>query len=43
LTTVIADRIGKVGGVLRTRTFLAFHSSPQRDLTAAFALSSLSG
>lgn len=35
---VIADRISKVPGVRRTRTYLAFREFSSSDLDAAFAL-----
>ncbi|MBN8880932.1 AsnC family transcriptional regulator [Salana multivorans] len=38
LAGVIADRIGKVPGVLATRTYIAFQSYSQHDLEAAFAI-----
>lgn len=38
LAGVIADRLSKVEGVVRTRTYLAFQSYSQHDLDAAFAL-----
>ncbi|UFU01638.1 Lrp/AsnC ligand binding domain-containing protein [Ruania suaedae] len=38
LADVIADRISKVTGVVRTRTFIAFQAYSQHDLEAAFAL-----
>ncbi|XBH23107.1 Lrp/AsnC ligand binding domain-containing protein [Jonesiaceae bacterium BS-20] len=34
--TVIADRINKIGGVERTRTYLAFREFSDSDLDAAF-------
>ena len=38
LADVIADRISKVDGVLRTRTYLAFRAYASEDLDAAFAI-----
>ncbi|MBI9114248.1 Lrp/AsnC family transcriptional regulator [Sanguibacter suaedae] len=38
LADVIADRISKVPGVVRTRTYLAFREYSSSDLDAAFAL-----
>lgn len=38
LADVIADRIGKVPGVMETRTYIAFQSYSGRDLEAAFAI-----
>ncbi|WP_372594117.1 Lrp/AsnC family transcriptional regulator [Actinotalea sp.] len=38
LADVIADRISKVDGVLRTRTYLAFRAYASQDLEAAFAI-----
>lgn len=38
LAGVIADRIGKVPGVLATRTYIAFQSYSEHDLEAAFAI-----
>jgi DNA-binding Lrp family transcriptional regulator len=38
LAEVIADRLGKVEGVLRTRTYLAFQQYSKPDLEAAFDL-----
>lgn len=35
---IIADRISKVPGVVRTRTYLAFREYSSSDLDAAFAL-----
>jgi DNA-binding Lrp family transcriptional regulator len=35
---VIADRIGKTQGVIKTRTYLAFREFSQRDLDVAFDL-----
>ncbi|WP_029069805.1 Lrp/AsnC family transcriptional regulator [Jonesia quinghaiensis] len=36
--SVIADRIGKTPGVLKTTTYLAFREFSQKDLAAAFDL-----
>ncbi|SNS66353.1 AsnC family protein [Micrococcales bacterium KH10] len=38
LAEVIANRISKVDGVLRTQTFIAFRAYSQHDLTRAFDL-----
>lgn len=38
LARVIADRIGKVPGVLATRTYIAFQAYSRHDLEAAFAI-----
>ncbi len=38
LAEVIADRVSKVDGVLRTRTYIAFRAYSRGDLEAAFAL-----
>ena len=38
LADVVANRIGKVPGVLATRTYIAFQSYSQHDLEQAFAL-----
>ena len=38
LADVIADRIGKVDGVLRTETYIAFRAYSSVDLEQAFAL-----
>ncbi|WP_199424241.1 Lrp/AsnC family transcriptional regulator [Actinotalea solisilvae] len=38
LADVIADRISKVDGVLRTQTYIAFRAYSQHDLEAAFDL-----
>lgn len=38
LADVIADRISKVDGVLRTQTFIAFRAYSATDLEAAFAI-----
>jgi DNA-binding Lrp family transcriptional regulator len=38
LAGVIADRLSKVEGVVRTQTYLAFQSYSRHDLEAAFAL-----
>ncbi|QOR72712.1 Lrp/AsnC ligand binding domain-containing protein [Ruania alkalisoli] len=38
LADVIADRVSKVSGVVRTRTYIAFQAYSQHDLEAAFAL-----
>lgn len=38
LAGVISDRLSKVPGVVRTKTYLAFQSYSQHDLEAAFAL-----
>lgn len=38
LAGIIADRIGKVDGVLRTQTYIAFQTYSPHDLEAAFAL-----
>lgn len=38
LADVIADRLGKVEGVLRTQTYIAFRAYSAHDLEAAFDL-----
>jgi hypothetical protein len=38
LAEVIADRLGKVDGVVKTRTYLAFRQYSRPDLEAAFDL-----
>ncbi|MBX9243659.1 Lrp/AsnC ligand binding domain-containing protein [Actinotalea ferrariae] len=38
LADVIADRISKVEGVLRTQTYIAFRAYSQHDLETAFDL-----
>jgi DNA-binding Lrp family transcriptional regulator len=38
LAEVIADRLGKVEGVLRTQTYIAFRAYSAHDLEAAFDL-----
>ena len=38
LADVIADRLSKVGGVLRTQTYIAFRAYSQHDLEQAFAI-----
>jgi DNA-binding Lrp family transcriptional regulator len=38
LADVVADRIGKVDGVVRTRTYIAFRAYSRHDLEAAFAI-----
>lgn len=38
LADVIADRIGKVEGVVRTQTYIAFRTYSKHDLDQAFAL-----
>ena len=38
LADVVANRIGKVTGVLATRTYIAFQSYSQHDLAQAFAI-----
>jgi DNA-binding Lrp family transcriptional regulator len=38
LSTVIADGISKIGGVLRTETLIAFRAYSNVDLEQAFAL-----
>jgi DNA-binding Lrp family transcriptional regulator len=38
LAAVVADRIGKVDGVLGTRTYIAFRAYSRHDLDAAFAI-----
>ncbi|WP_129339244.1 Lrp/AsnC family transcriptional regulator [Cellulomonas endophytica] len=38
LADVIADRISKVEGVLRTQTYIAFRTYSRHDLDQAFAL-----
>lgn len=38
LADVIADRVSKVEGVLRTQTYIAFRAYSQHDLAQAFAL-----
>ena len=38
LADVIADKISKVEGVIRTQTFIAFRTYSQHDLEQAFAL-----
>lgn len=38
LADVIADRVSKVSGVLRTQTYIAFRAYSRGDLESAFAL-----
>ncbi|MCC2308603.1 Lrp/AsnC family transcriptional regulator [Cellulomonas chengniuliangii] len=38
LADVIADKVSKVEGVIRTQTFIAFRAYSQHDLEQAFAL-----
>jgi len=38
LADIIADRVSKVEGVLRTQTYIAFRTYSQHDLEQAFAL-----
>ena len=38
LADVIADKVGKVDGVVRTQTYIAFRTYSQHDLEQAFAL-----
>ncbi|GEL93810.1 Lrp/AsnC family transcriptional regulator [Cellulomonas composti] len=38
LADVIADKVSKVDGVLRTQTYIAFRTYSQHDLESAFAL-----
>lgn len=38
LAVVVADRIGKVDGVVGTRTYIAFQAYSKHDLEAAFSL-----
>lgn len=38
LADVIADRLGKVDGILGTQTHIAFRTYSTRDLDAAFAI-----
>lgn len=38
LAGIIADKISKVPGVLRTQSYIAFQTYSQHDLEAAFAL-----
>ncbi len=38
LADVIADRMSKVEGIIRTQTYIAFRSYSAHDLDAAFAL-----
>lgn len=38
LADVIADRISKVEGIIRTQTYIAFREYSSRDLDQAFAL-----
>jgi DNA-binding Lrp family transcriptional regulator len=38
LADVVADRIGKVDGVVGTRTYIAFQAYSRHDLEAAFDL-----
>lgn len=38
LAGVIADKLSKVPGVVRTQTYIAFQAYSQHDLEAAFAL-----
>lgn len=40
LSDVIADRLSKVSGVLRTETHIAFRSYSRHDLDAAFSIGS---
>lgn len=38
LADVIADKVSKIQGVLRTQTYIAFRTYSQHDLEQAFAL-----
>lgn len=38
LADLIADKVSKIEGVVRTRTYIAFRTYSQRDLDSAFAL-----
>jgi DNA-binding Lrp family transcriptional regulator len=38
LADVIADRVSKVEGVVRTQTYIAFRTYSKHDLEAAFAI-----
>ena len=38
LADVIADKVSKIEGVLRTQTYIAFRTYSQHDLEQAFAL-----
>ena len=38
LADVIADKVSKIEGVLRTQTYIAFRTYSQHDLEAAFAI-----
>jgi DNA-binding Lrp family transcriptional regulator len=38
LADVIADKVSKIEGVLRTQTYIAFRTYSQHDLDQAFAL-----
>ena len=38
LADVIADRVGKVEGIIKTQTHIAFRAYSQHDLEAAFSL-----
>ena len=38
LADVIADRVSKIPGVRRTKTFIAFRTYSRHDLEAAFAI-----
>jgi DNA-binding Lrp family transcriptional regulator len=38
LADVIADRVSKVAGVLRTQTYIAFRTYSRHDLEQAFAI-----
>jgi len=38
LADVIADKVSKIDGVLRTQTYIAFRTYSQHDLEQAFAL-----
>ena len=38
LADVIADKVGKTEGVVRTQTYIAFRTYSQHDLEQAFAL-----
>ncbi|GIG20546.1 MULTISPECIES: Lrp/AsnC family transcriptional regulator [Cellulomonas] len=38
LADVIADKVGKIEGVVRTQTYIAFRTYSQHDLEQAFAL-----
>ncbi|WP_448629266.1 Lrp/AsnC family transcriptional regulator [Cellulomonas soli] len=38
LADIIADRVSKIEGVVRTQTYIAFRAYSQHDLAQAFAL-----